>query len=343
MFPLLLVAQRRYMIQERWEHKLEELAGFTKNDKDKQVDVIWGLHYSQYVGSHHLFGASFEGAWSAFTNNMPGVHITPGGGATGAHFVYEYQYSGILVQTGIGVNYQHVYNNLDTAEFYHYLMHDNWEQIKPADFTLRHQFYDRRDLSRNIYMQVPLYIGHYIIGPYGVGYYMGGLHANYVLWGSTEQKLKGTTEALYEPYLAVWHEMDNHGYRKDVPIERKGEGLKLKVDVMAHAEVGYEFVDFKGLRPYRRSSNGDNKDVRLRFAAFADFGIVNICPKTNNVLYGIPEATIYDFPTYRMDHVFSTTDAKAFWLRNLYVGMRITVLIGLPPGEQCILCDRGKH
>lgn len=330
------------MTNERWEYRLEELAGFSQKEMDQRTDAFWGLHASQYVGAHHLFGFSMQGAWSAFTNNMPSAKMMPGGGMAGFNFVYEYQYSGFLIQTGLGVYFQLVYNDIMDTSFYHTDMHDKWETVKPAEFILRHEFYKRRDMSRNVYGQIPIYAGHYILGPGGVGYWLAGFHLDYAFWGETRQKLIGTTKAKYEPYLGIWHEMDNHGYRKDVPIERRGERLKLKFDVMLHGEMGYEYTTYRGPHNYRIVP-GDRIDCRLRFAAFVDFGLLNICPMTDNTYYGTPMETIYDFPTYQMDHVFSTKDAKAFWVRNLHVGIRITVLFGIPRTEWCILCDPWKH
>ena len=334
--------QRRFQISERWEYRLSQVAGFSMDDVDNHTDLFWGLHASQYVGSHHLFGCSMEGAWSSYMNDMPGVSIKPGGGAAGFHFLYEYQYSGILFQTGLGVNYQHVYNNLRDTSIYHYDMRDKWETVESASYTLKHDFMHRQDLSRNIYAQVPLYVGHYILGPHGVGYWLVGVQFNYALWGKTRQTVEGSTMAQYEPYLGIWREMDNHGYRKDVPIVREGEGLKLKMDILGHAEMGYEITTYNGPHNYRIVP-GDRVDCRFRVAGFVDCGLFNICPQTSNVLYGIPTETIYDFPTYRIDHVFSTIDAKTHWMRNLYVGVRLTMLIGIPNKEHCILCDPWRH
>ena len=341
-YACVIQAQRRYELSERGEYQLQNMLGFTLRDVNGEVDILLGLHASQYVGAHHLFGASLEGSWSSFASSMPIASIRPGGGAAGLHFVYEFQYSGLLIQTGLGVNFQQVYTNVKDSDIYHYNMHDKWESVEPADYTLKHEFRQRQDIARNIYIQIPLYVGQYIFGGEGVGYWLAGFHVNYAHKGETRQKLIGSTKAVYEPYLGVWHEMDNHGYRKDVPIERKGERLNLKLDVMLHGESGYEVTTWRTRNNYR-TRPGDRVDCRMRFAAFADFGLVNICPRTDNVLYGIPDETIYDFPTYRMDHVFSTTAAKAYWVRNLYVGVRFTVLFGIPWGEPCILCDPWKH
>ena len=43
-----------------------------------------------------------------------------------------------------------------------------------------------------------------------------------------------------------------------------------------------------------------------------------------------------------MNHAFSTKDAQKGWMRNIFVGVRLTVLFGLPAQQKCILCDT-KH
>ena len=335
-------AQRRFKVDDKPEYELGKVYGFTFKDVEDDVDAFWGLHASQYAGSHHLLGFSVEGAWTSFVSNWKVPSIRPGGGAAGFHLLYEYQYSGLLVQTGLGINFQEVYTNLRDTGIYHFGMHDKWDGVEPAEFTLKHEFYDRQDRARNLYVQVPLYVGQYLFSTAGIGYWLAGFHVNCAFKGDTRQTLNATTKALYEPFLGVWHEMDNHGYRYNVPLERTGERLRLQFDVLAHVEAGYEYTTFYNGRIYR-TAPGNRLDCRLRFAGFVDFGMLNICPRTNKDLYAIPEESIYDFSTYRMDHVFSTADARKYWMRNLYIGIRFTVLFGIPANEPCILCDPWKH
>ena len=342
LFPALMWAQRRFTMAERWEYHLAEVNGFSTKDVENQTDVLFGLHASQYTGSHHLLGFSADVEWSAFLHNMPGVDVLPGGVGAGFRLVYEYQYSGLLIQSGLGINYQRIVTAVADTSIYHEHMHDTWSGVQDVEFTLKHRFFDRTDEAQHLYLQIPIYAGHYIVGLKGLGYFLAGVHMNYAVWGTTTQRLTGTTTGLYERYVGVWQEMDNHGFRKDVPIERQGNKLKLKFDIVAHAELGYEYTTFQNPNSYRVRP-GDRLDCRLRVAGFVDFGIINILPKTNNVFYGIPDETIYDFPTYQMDHVFSTVDAHAFWLRNLSIGVRFTVLFGFQGKEHCILCDPWRH
>ena len=340
--PSLVRAQRRFSAAERWEYSLAGMTGFTNKEVSSKTDVLSGLHASQYTGSHHLLGMSLEGGWSSFVSPMPTARITPGGGSIGFHIIYEYQYSGFLVQAGIGINYQRVSTSIADTAIYHPGLVGTWQSVTPRTFTLRHQFQERTDMAQQLYGQIPVYVGHYILSPIGIGYFLAGVHFNYAFWGNTTQKMHGTTTALYDDLVGVWGQMANHGLRYQVPIERKGDALKLKLDVMAHVEMGYEYTTLQNPHSYRIMPN-DRLDCRLRFGAFVDFGILNICPNTQNVYYGIPDATLYDFPTYRMDHVFSTKDAAQYWLRNLYIGFRFTVLFGFPGKERCILCDPWRH
>lgn len=344
---LTATAQRRYSATERWEYRLASLGGFSTKDVEQKTDVLFGLHASQYTGSHHIVGLAAEGSWSAMFTDMPAVSFKPEGYGAGLQLVYEYQFSGFLLQTGLGVAFQRVNHAIGDTVIYTYDLTDSWAPAvdpitQDATFTLKHQFYDRTDMAQHIYGQLPIYAGHYILGPLGIGYFLLGAKINYAFWGNTTQRLTGTTTGLYERYIGIWEEMDNHGFRKDVPIERKGDKLNFQFDLMAHGEIGYEYTTSQNAYNYRKRRS-ESKDCRLRLAAFADFSVLDICPRTDNPFYETPLETIYDFPTYRMEHVFSTTDAKSYWVRNFFVGIKFSVLFGFQGQERCILCDPWRH
>lgn len=342
LLPTLSWAQRRYSASEKGEYELAGTKGFSAKDVESQTDVLFGLHASEYSGTHHLIGLSVEGAWSSFVSPMPAVQVAPGGGSAGLHLLYEFQYDGLLLQTGVGIAFQRVFNNIADTSIYHPNMMDTWSGTTPVPFTLKHRFEHRQDMSQQAYGQVPLYVGHYFFGSRGIAYLLAGLHANYAFWGTTKQTLSGSTYGNYERYVGYMEEMDNHGFRKDVPIERTGKQLQLKIDIMAHAELGYEYNTRQSARDYRRRPS-DRLDGRIRVAGFVDFGMLNICPNTKDVFYEMPAETIFDFPTYQMNHVFATQDAAKFWVRNLFAGVRVTFLFGFQPKERCILCDTWRH
>jgi hypothetical protein len=235
-----------------------------------------------------------------------------------------------------------VFTNIGDTAIYHGNLYGSWMGNTPQQYTLRHRFTERQDMSQQMYVQLPLYAGHYILSPLGIGYFLAGVQAGYAFWGKTSQKAVGTTTGLYERYVGIYEEMDNHGFRKDVPLERAGGPLKLKIDLMAHVEIGYEYNTRQGSKGYRTRPS-DRLDGRLRIAGYADFGLLSIMPGTSGVIYDLPTATIYDFPTYGMDHIFASKDASSFWLRNISAGIRVTFLIGFQPKEHCILCDQWRR
>lgn len=342
LMPMLCWSQRRFSTSEHAEYGLAKQSGFSTKETQSKTDNLFGLHSSLYAGAHHLIGVSMDGGWSTFLNNVPTAKITPGGGSIGIHLLYEYQYSGFILQTGLGLSYQRVFTDIADTAIYHYDMTDTWSGIIPRSFDLRHTFYDRTDMAQQVYGRVPLYLGRYIFGNYGIGYFLAGVQLSYSLWGNSKQKLTGSTAGKYHDFVGVWDEMDNHGFRKNVPIERKNDQFNARIDLLGHFEMGYEYNTQQSAKDYRVRPS-DRMDCRLRFAAFADFGILNTRPEKKLQFYGIPEETIYDFSTYEMDHVFLTSDADKYWMRNLFVGIRFTVLFGFKPAERCILCDPWRH
>ncbi len=341
LLPSLAGAQKRYSTSDHREYKLGSSSGFSTKDVENKTDALFGLHASQYSGSHHLIGLAAEGGWSAFVSSLPAAALTPGGGIAGLNLLYEYQYSGFLLQTGLGVRYQRVFTAVADTSIYHEHMTSTWNGV-PAEYTLKHRFENRLDMAQQLYARLPLYFGHYFFGSSGIGYFLAGIHADYAFWGSTQTTVTGTTSGKYQHYVGIWEEMPNHGFRKEVPLTRTGDPLKLKFDLGAHLEIGYEYNTRQGMKDYRVRPS-DRLDGRLRLAAFIDFSVLDICPKTREALYELPEATILDYPTYQMSHVYASADAATSWLRNLSVGIRVTFLIGFQPEERCILCDPWRH
>ena len=58
-------AQKRYSASEQREYEISKTRGISTKDVENQTDVLWGLHASQYSGSHHLIGFSVEGSWTS--------------------------------------------------------------------------------------------------------------------------------------------------------------------------------------------------------------------------------------------------------------------------------------
>jgi len=349
--------QRRYSTSDRRERSLAKVRGFSTRDVDNKTDAFLGLHASLYDGAHHLVGFSIDGGWSTFFNNVPGLRMTPGGGAASAKLLYEYQFGHLFIQTGLGVGYQNVTTPVtdslvskDARIFYH----DMIDPLDGAKFRMKHVFDHRVDNAEQYYAQLPVNLGYYIVGTGGIGFVMLGVQVNYAFMGRTTMKANCTSSADFEKYMGIFEEIDRHGMRKDVPITCSAGQLKTKIDVAGHIEGGYEFNTFQAIREYR-VSRSDHVDCRMRFSAFADISLLNTCAKGEVPMYDLNVAPgetnqaklqgLYDFHSFKMNHVLSTEVANSgnLWVRNLTVGLRFTLLFSMQTKEHCILCDPWRH
>jgi hypothetical protein len=78
--------------------------------------------------------------------------------------------------------------------------------------------------------------------------------------------------------------------------------------------------------------------MRLRMAAFCDFGILNINPNSRKKMVYPPDESRWDFPTYRLHHAYATEEMTGRYLRNMFVGIKLTCLFGIKRKEKCIIC-----
>lgn len=288
-----------------------------------------GLRTTTYDGVHHLLGIHVDGGYSKMFGNMPTILNRPGGYTIGAGFDYSYTGRGLILQTGLAVRWQDVSNRVLNDS----LIIDPITDTEGTPFRLQYKMTDRVDMSRNLYLQIPVLAGTYFYG----AYFLAGVKLNFQLLGNTKTKLNVTTTATYDKYIGPWEEMDNHGIRKEVEEVRNGSKLDLKFDVMATAEIGYEWsLGNYGKKGYHKHSA---KDYRVRLGAFVECGLLDIMPKGDKASYVIPEQSRYDFSTFEFNHLYSTAEAKQYHARNFFIGVRLTFFFfGKQSTEKCILC-----
>ena len=297
---------------------------------DRRVSTYHGLRTSQYAGEHHLIGTYINGAYSNVFHSVPTATATPGGFGTGAGIVYEFQHSAFMMQVGVGVQWQTVTAHVGDTVLHRYNVSD--PRYPNDTYDLKYQFSQRTDQARTLSMQVPLLFG----GTFAGGYCFAGVKLNYALAGSTVINAVGTTTATSNRYVGEWGEMDNNGFRKDVPLTRKADRLDWKLDVMASLELGYEFSSHANNRGYRTKSD---QDVRFRIGAFVDYGLLNTMPAVSDrSLYHIPDDALYDFPNYQLNHIFTTDLSQGKQAHNFFVGLKFTILYCFQAKEECLLC-----
>lgn len=376
--------QSRYSATTRTERDLSKSKGFSSKDAGRSNNSL-GLHSSLHKGSGHYLGFSVDGGWSTFLTNMKEVKSTPGGWAAGGKILYEYHVNNFFFQTGVGAGIQQVttplktdlipegesiflngFSNLEVGR-----QHPMTDPYDGAHFNMKHVFGERSDFSELYYAMLPVNFGYYISGPAGVGYVMLGAQLNYAFGGKTRVNATCTSTAVFDvdqqhSYMGIFEEMDNHGFRKDVPIAAEGNRLPIRIansggvnlDVIGHIEGGYEFNTFQPIQQYR-TSKADKMDCRMRIAAFIDISLPSINPRGTNKLYDLnvneaetdpakidaQQRALYEFHSFKMNHVFTTSMANSdkTWVRSFTVGVRFTVMFSLHAQERCILCDPWRH
>lgn len=303
----------------------------------------YGLLSGQYSGIHHMIGVYTDGSYSMLLNSVPSAENLPGGAAMGGGLLYQYQNTEFILNVGLGMRWQQVRNNVMDTTFVWHNTPDSWtNQRDTFRYDLKYEFYGRQDISRNLYIQVPILAGQVFCTMKGTYYYLAGIKLNMAIKGSTRINVTGTTTGEYDRYMGVFHEMDNHGLRKDVPMERIGSSLSLKMDVLASAELGYEWAspEKKGYR--LKTKQPQTPDWRLRVGVFMDIGLLNINPKFYQPLLNIPKDWMYDFSEYEFNHIFSSSRTDGCQIHNFFVGVKLTAFIGVKMREKCYICGPYK-
>lgn len=332
LMPLVSNAQSRI-----WSEDLLGAGGSNYSSRsDRRIQRQNGLRTGQYSGEHHLIGAYLDGAYSAFYTNTPQAVSLPGGYATGGGFLYQYQHNSFAINIGLGIRWQDVYMSVEDSTFTWYNTADSWtNQRDTFRYDLTYSFSNRRDNSKNLYIQIPILFGQTMGGgPVAGLYYLAGIKLNMAIKGNTSTVTTGNTIGVYDRYMGIFHEMDNHGLRKDVLMKRNYNRLELKMDILASFELGYEWAS-PAPRGYRTQTIAD---WRLRLGAFIDWGLLNINPQTDNTLILIPKDYMYDFSEYEFYHILSTKETQGRSVHNLFCGIKLTALIGIKFKEKCIIC-----
>lgn len=299
---------------------------YSKLRKDRN-----GLYRSIYNGSHVFWGAWCDGAFSSIYNNFKGYQSPVWGSGYSCGLLVEYQKDIFRVQGGGGFRWQEMSGNVMDTTFVNPHVFDSQGYL----CTLQYDFYNRNDQAKTTYFDIPISLG---VGFYNF-YANVGVKFEVPLAGRQRVRANVTTTSTYDQFIGNFEEMDNHGLRKDVPIDYKNNELVFKksLNTLLSAEIGYEWAFNTG---YVGGYNAKNKhfEERLRVALFGEYGFANVLPNSSFPLVYIPEDYKWDVPKYEMNHILTTEAAKGFWAHNYYAGIRIIFLIGIKTSTKCVLC-----
>lgn len=315
------------------QKRAELLGGGRTNFSDKKKDtngLLTGMH-SEVL---HLFGIYTEGAYSSVLFTNPNMSTMPSGYAYGGGICYEFQYYSFKTQIGVGLQVQDHVAKVYDVTMYDHNVSDAWGY----PYHLKYDFRERVDTCRNLHLQIPILFGYGGKNIYG----MAGVKLNINAYRDIGIKAIGSTTATYDQFFGTFEEMDNHGLRKDVPIQFASQTIFAKpMSVLASIEVGGEWgTKYHPIvsRMRLKTSEELQKPLqwRIRVAAFCDFGITTARMRPSaNELVTIPQNSKWDFCTYKMNHVLSV---KQPFCSDFYVGIKVTAFIGFLRYVQCVLC-----
>ena len=313
----------------------ELLGGGGTNFSDRKKDQN-GLLTGTHSEVRHLFGIYTEGAYSTTLFTNPDICTAPLGYAYGGGFCYDFQYYYFKMQIGLGIKMQNLTTHVNDITIHDDHVSDAWGY----PYNLKYDFKDRIEHSNNAHLQIPLLLGS---GHKNL-YALAGVKINLNLNSSTHINTIGTTTGTYDQFSGIFEEMDNHGLRKNVPIDFYDKRNLSAFDIMASLEIGGEWGT--KYRPivsrYRPASEPLHElEWRVRIAAFVDFGLLT--PKYSNPnIVEIPTDTKWDFCTFKMNNILSSNTPHNAHLHNFYAGIKLTVFIGSLHYVTCVICGSAQ-
>lgn len=312
---------------------------FTTRDIKRQRDSR-GLFHSRETGEQHVFGFYGIGAYSSLFGGPELLSGKPGGYDGRLGMVYEYRLGMLMIQTGIGVSMREIRNNVGDMRFKNsdLVLYDPlWERVIDSWGTplssLTYTVTSRQDYLMQLHGQLPL-----LVGMHTYGYYiMGGMTFTFPFIQQTQTEMNVTSRGSYDRYYgmgegAEWMEMDNHGYREQVPLKSRNDMTDKRFDVLLTLETGYDWTSRIG--------------THLRVGAYADLGLFNFSTQSGDPAINFPYNTKWDFATFQAKPIWFTRYMGNYYLHNFSAGIKFTILFTFPGKEKCVMCglrDRNRR
>ena len=327
-------AQTRLTADKRMGNLGRSNSHFTLSENKRYIDLM-GLRQSDYTGDHHSLGAYVYGGYASVASAAKEIQISPGGYKLQAGGLYEFRHGYFTLQTGAGFMYRNIKSDIGSYCYTNTSMAATWDprwdvvadSWGMAISELRYDITSRRDELQQVYVQVPILMG---INFYGI-YALAGITPSLPLYQRASTSMNVSSRGSYSRYLGLgdgnyWEEMDNHGYRKDVPLSRSTLNLPSRLDLIFSLEAGYDFK----IKDY----------THLRLAAYADMSINRISGNTDKRSLYIPYESKWDFETFEATPVWYSDVANGKFTHHFSAGLKLTILYTFPKTDKCILCSQ---
>ena len=331
--------KQKKLIRQEYMHEVG-ITNFSKRNPDTNSR---GLRIGVYSATHFLFGIWAEGAFTqpfSISSNI----LTPSfGGSYGAGICFDFQRYYFRAQLGLGYRVQHLSAHIQDI----IIKDDNVTDAWGYPYHLKYDFHNRVDHGTQHSIQIPLLFGSGI----GSFYALGGAKIQVNTSTQATTKAECTTTATYDQFLGVFEEMDNHGLRKNVPINYTNtiEPWTI-IDLLASLEAGWEYaggIRTPGTTKYKPASSKDNApEWRMRLAVYCDINCLHWVEKSTkvdindlpNYLVEIPQTTKWDISTFKMNNLlYSNTKIPGY--SDFSVGVKLTMCFGFYVNSRCVQCN----
>ena len=328
------VAQTRIAADKSMRELGHSDSRFTTSERKHNTDLR-GLRRSAYTGNYHSIGMFAYGGWSSILSSSDIVTSKPGGWSLRLGGLYEFRHNYFVLQAGLGVMYRDIRTKVNDYRYANTEMAVTWDErwASVADTwgmpvaLLTYDMAGREDRLKQLHVQFSVLAGVMWNGWYA----LAGLTPSLPVIQRASTAFEITSHGSYDRYLGLgeegyWGEMDNHGYRKDVPLKRDIDNLSMKFDLMVSLEGGYDFA-FKN-------------NMHLRVGAYARCGVLNMAIRNGDKSVYIPYSSKWDFETFTATPIWFSDVAENEQLHNFSAGLKLTLLYTFPQPDKCILCSQ---
>lgn len=270
----------------------------------KTLAIVLLLLSCAVTNAQHWFGVAVDAdlAWQLDKMNITKAKLG-GGGSVGA--VYQFQYNHFTLETGISGSYL-LYNVGVADSLLHYEMIDT----KGTQFTYNGYLKNRKDMSKNLSINIPLMLG----AEFNYFYALAGAKLSLNLLTRTKQTALLSTTGDYDMYYETLVDMPNHGFH-DFEKEQTTGTMKFKMlDLRVAAEIGTLFYS-------------SNRSAKYRIGVFAEYGVLNVRNQASDQSLLVPDLS--EYMHVQMNHIYSSSYNPTSPVNNLLCGIRFTALFSV--------------
>ncbi len=239
------------------------------------------------------------------TDNLDFTQTQPGGGAT-LGGVIQYNIRHFYLRSGVSLEYFNAIQKISNTDF-----NIPMQDAEGISFIYRGEIQNRRDNVRFLEISIPLILGaqlqHFYFG--------GGIRAVFPTLSRAQQKAQYMTLGDYEGrYYEDLSDMPQHGFY-DYRSITTGNTLSLQPDIRICFETGAIVNTKIGRNKY--------SDI-LKIGLYAEYGLLNTIKNNGNL--ELNQIDLSPFPMPTINNVYTTTQAGAFSVHNIMLGLHIAWL-----------------